>query len=381
MGKGKRYTQEYKDMIVDLYKSGMTLVELSKEYNIARSTLNGWIDKKKEIKVSDDEIMTKQEIMDMKKEMTKIKEENEILKKLWPYCNQKVHIVVSIIETHKKEFGIARMCEVLGIARSSYYKALTKSETPRAKEKEELKDVIHRIYDESKGRYGSPKIHKILTEKEGYKISEKRVQKLMREMNLYSITVKKYKHYSNKKVVEGLENVLKRDFSTKTINEKWVGDITYIHTLKDGWTYLASVLDLYSKKIIGYAYGKSMDNSLVLKALTNAYESQKPSEGVIFHTDLGSQYTSNDMRKECSKLKIRQSFSKKGCPYDNACIESFHAALKKEEVYTTKYSDYNSAKIAIFKYIEGWYNTRRIHSSINYMTPNECERLARSKTV
>ena len=223
--------------------------------------LHCWIDKKKEVKISDDEIMTKQEIMDMKKEMARIKEENEI-----------------------------RMCEVLGIARSSYYKALTKSETPRAKEKEELKEVIHRIYDESKGRYGSPKIHKILTEKEGYKISEKRVQKLMREMNLYSITVKKYKHYSNKKVVEGLENVLKRDFSTKTINEKWVGDITYIHTLKDGWTYLASVLDLYSKKIIGYAYGKSMDNSLVLKALTNAYESQKHSEGVIFHTDLGSQY-------------------------------------------------------------------------------------------
>ena len=303
MGKGKRYTQEYKDMIVDLYKSGMTLVELSKEYNIARSTLNGWIDKKKEVKISDDEIMTKQEIMDMKNEMARIKEENEI-----------------------------RMCEVLGIARSSYYKALTKSETPRAKEKEELKEVIHRIYDESKGRYGSPKIHKILTEKEGYKISEKRVQNLMREMNLYSITVKKYKHYFNKKVVEGLENVLKRDFSTKTINEKWVGDITYIHTLKDGWTYLASVLDLYSKKIIGYAYGKSMDNSLVLKALSNAYESQKPSESVIFHTDLGSQYTSNDMRKECSKLKIRQSFSKKGCPYDNACIESFHAVLKKEEV-------------------------------------------------
>ena len=163
------------------------------------------------------------------------------------------------------------MCEVLGIARSSYYKALTKSETPRAKEKKELKEVIHKIYDESKGRYGSPKIHKILTKKEGYKISEKRVQKLMREMNLHSITVKKYKYHSNKKVVEGLEKVLKRDFSTKTINEKWVGDITYIHTLKDGWTYLASVLDLYSKKIIGYAYSKSMDNSLVLKAFRRCY--------------------------------------------------------------------------------------------------------------
>lgn len=273
------------------------------------------------------------------------------------------------------------MCEVLGIARSSYYKALTKSEKPRAKEKEELKEVIHRIYDENKGRYGSPKIHKILTEKEGYKVSEKRVQKLMREMNLYSVTIKKYRHYSSNKVLEGLENVLNRDFSTNSINEKWVGDITYIYTLRDGWTYLASVLDLHSKKIIGYAYGKSMDTSLVLEALTNAHKAQEPPEGTIFHSDLGSQYTSNDMKKLCKKLKMKQSFSKKGCPYDNACIESFHASLKKEEVYTTKYINYNSAKIAIFKYIEGWYNSRRIHSAINYMTPNECEKLSRSKTA
>ncbi|MEG1313572.1 MAG: IS3 family transposase, partial [Bacilli bacterium] len=232
------------------------------------------------------------------------------------------------------------------------------------------------IYTENKGRYGSHKIHFLMREK-GYEISEKRVQHYMREMNLYAITVKKYKHKSSKKVIEGLENVLNRDFTTTTIYENCVGDITYIHTLKDGWTYLASVLDLYSKKIIGYAYGTNMTNDLVMTALEKAYSSQNPDKPIIFHTDLGSQYTSNDMKDLCGKLKIIQSFNKKGCPYDNACIESFHASLKKEEVYTTTYKDFKEAQLAIFAYIEGWYNRKTIHSAINYMTPNQCEALAR----
>lgn len=268
------------------------------------------------------------------------------------------------------------MCSVLGIARSTYYKKITHHESYRSKENKLLKQAILKIYNDNKGRYGSPKIH-FLMKKQGYEISEKRVQRFMREMNLYSITVKKYRHSSSNKVTEGLENVLKRDFTANTINEKWVGDITYIYTLKDGWTYLASVLDLYSKKIIGYAYGTDMTNSLVITALKKAYYSQKPNKQLVFHTDLGSQYTSNDMKILCSNLNITQSFSKKGCPYDNSCIESFHASLKKEEVYTKKYKDFKEAKLSIFAYIEGWYNSKRIHSSINYMTPNQCEVLAR----
>ena len=178
-----------------------------------------------------------------------------------------------------------------------------------------------------------------------------------------------------------MENVLKRDFSTTTINEKWVGDITYIHTLKDGWTYLTSVMDLHSKKIIGYAYGKLMTTDLVLTALKNAYSSQNPPDGVIFHSDLGSEYTSIEVKETCKDLKIVQSFSKKGCSYDNACIESFHAILKKEEVYRTNYYDYYTARIALFRFIEGWYNRRRINSSINYLTSDECERESRKKVA
>ena len=235
------------------------------------------------------------------------------------------------------------MCTVLGVARSTYYKSFDKTKSAREIENEELKAAIIRIYKSNKGIYGAPRIHHILT-------------------------------------TEGLEKVLKRDFKTTSINEKLVGDITYIHTIKDGWCYLASVLDLHSKKIIGYAFGKRMTNTLVIKALKNAYYSQNPDENksLIFHTDLGSQYTSNDLKNLCKEFNIIQSFSKKGCPYDNACIESFHSSIKKEEIYRNKYRTFEEANIAIFKNIEGWYNRKRLHSAINYMTPEECELLARS---
>ena len=269
------------------------------------------------------------------------------------------------------------MCSVLGVARSTYYDFIDRPKSNREKENDELKVKIKKIYDDSSRRYGSPKIAKALN-LSGDKVSEKRVQRLMRELNLYSITIKKFRPHNHKKVVEGLENVLNRDFTTTSINEKWVGDITYIHTLKDGWCYLASVLDLHTRKIVGYAFGRKMTDNLVVKALTNAYSTQMPSDSLIFHTDLGSQYTGKEIKKICHELNIIQSFSKKGCPYDNACIESFHAIIKKEEIYTKTFKTFDEANIAIFKYIESWYNRKRMHSAINYMTPDQCEFLARA---
>ncbi len=172
------------------------------------------------------------------------------------------------------------MCTVLGVARSTYYKSFNKTKSVREIENEELKAAIIRIYKANKGIYGAPRIHHILGT-EGFNVSLKRVQRKMTELGLCAITVKKYKPNSNKKVAEDLENVLKRDFTTNSINEKWVGDITYIHTIKDSWCYLASVLDLHSKKIIGYAFGKRMTNDLVIKALKNAYYKQNPDKNNI----------------------------------------------------------------------------------------------------
>ena len=201
----------------------------------------------------------------------------------------------------------------------------------------------------------------------------------MKKLGIRSIVVKKYRPQKTSKVYEKGENLLNRDFSTSRINEKWVADITYIHSLKDGWTYLASsILDLHTQKIVGYSYSKNMDTSLVMQALDNAITSQKPDRGLIVHSDRGSQYTSKEYRKTIEKNNFKLSYSAKGNPYDNACIESFHALIKKECVYLNTFIDYNHAKIVLFEYLEGFYNRNRIHSSINYMTPDEFEQICRA---
>lgn len=268
------------------------------------------------------------------------------------------------------------MCKLLKVSRSSFYKFLNKKESKRSLENKQLKSKIIKIYEDSKKRYGAPKIHKTL-KAENIHISLKRVQRLMKRFDIKAIVYKKFRPFLSKVKVEDRENILKRDFSTTSINQKWVTDITYIHTIKDGWCYLASVMDLHSKKIIGYSMDKNMDTALAINAVRNAYEVQKPSKPPVLHSDLGSQYTSKDFSRYVLGLKIMHSFSGKGCPYDNACIESFHASLKKEEVNLVKYYDFDAARLAIFEYIESWYNRKRIHSSIGYITPQQCEDLAK----
>lgn len=267
------------------------------------------------------------------------------------------------------------MCETLKVPKSTYYQSFHKTESKRDRERRELTQRIVEIHNESKKRYGAPKIHQVLL-KQGHTISLKRVQRLMKEAGIQSIIIKKFRPTPSKEKVEDRDNILKRDFSTTGINQKWVGDITYIHTLRDGWCYLASVLDLYSRKVIGYSFGRSMSSELVEKALENAYLSQKPAVGIIFHSDLGSQYTSDSFAKMIEGYNMTHSFSYKGSPYDNACIESFHSILKKEEVHPVRYLDFNHARVALFQYIEGWYNRKRIHGSIDYRTPQQMEDLA-----
>jgi putative transposase len=264
------------------------------------------------------------------------------------------------------------MCDVLDVPRSTYYKSLNKTISNRERENNELTKRIIEIHSESKKRYGAPKIHQLLV-KEGYQVSLKRVQRLMKKAGIQSIIVKKFRPAPSKEKVVERENILNRDFSTKSNNEKWVGDITYIHTLKDGWCYLASVMDLHTKKIVGYSLSRTMTTDLITKALENAYYTQKPGEGLIFHSDLGTQYTSDEFAKTIQEFKMTHSFSYKGSPYDNACMESFHAILKKEEVNHVQYYDFHSANISLFNYIEGWYNRKRIHGSIGYKTPQEME--------
>ena len=243
----------------------------------------------------------------------------------------------------------------------------------RQKEYEKFSQKVKQVYEDSKQRYGAIKICRILNDN-GTPCSIKRVQRHMAEQRLHSVVVKKYNHHTNHgSVPDDKENILKRDFKAETINQKWCTDITYIHVKKEGWTYLASVMDLYSRKIIGYAYGTSMTAELAIEAVKNACLNVKDAKGILLHSDLGSQYTSQAFEKFLDSKKMLHSFSRKGNPYDNACIESFHSVLKKEEIYLHTYQDVKEARRAIFEYIEGWYNRKRIHSAIGYITPQQKE--------
>ena len=235
--------------------------------------------------------------------------------------------------------------------------------------------MILEKYNESKGRYGSPKIQKEL-EKNGIKVSQKRVARRMKILGIRSVIVKKYKPGPSKSKVDDTNkpNLLNQEFKAERLREKLVSDITYIYTKEIGWTYLAVVMDLYSLRVIGYSYGKSMDADLVIQAIENARKKGKFIENAIFHSDLGSQYTSNKVEEYLKGLKLRHSYSKKGYPYDNASMESFNAILKKEEVNLHEYETFEEARRAIFEFIEGWYNRKRIHSSIDYKVPNEVEK-------
>ncbi len=196
----------------------------------------------------------------------------------------------------------------------------------------------------------------------------------MQHLNIRSVVVKKYSHKSSNSAIPiDKENILGRDITTTSINEKWVTDITYIYVLKEGWTYLASVMDLHTRKIIGYSYGTQVTPELALQAVKNAVLNINDTDGIILHSDLGSQYTSQIFERYMKEHKFIHSFSRKGNPYDNACIESYHSVLKKEEIYLHTYTDFKEAKLAIFEYIEAWYNRKRIHSAIGYRTPQQAE--------
>ena len=280
---------------------------------------------------------------------------------------------MTFIQNNLTDYSVSQLCSALKFSRSTYYKVLVRVPSNKQKEFEESGRKVKQAYEDSKQRYGAVKICHILNDN-GTPCSVKQVQRHMAEQGLCSVVVRKYNHRANHgSVPDNKVNILKHDFETETINQKWCTDITYIHVQKEGWTYLASVMDLCSRKIIGYAYGTSMTAELAVKAVENACLNVRDTKGIILHSDLGSQYTSQAFEDCLARKEILHSFSRKGNPYDNACIESFHSVLKKEEIYLHTYQDSKEAHRAIFEYIEGWYNRKRIHSSIGYLTPQQKE--------
>ena len=264
------------------------------------------------------------------------------------------------------------MCRVLDVTRSGYYAWLKRPKSRRKISNEELYQHILRIYQLFDRRYGSLKITHHLRN-EGILCNKKRVARLMKQHGLQAKGKRKFKATTNSKHNYPVaENLLNQDFSAQRPNQIWVADITYIGT-GEGWLYLAAIMDLYSRQIIGWAMDSTMTRQLVIDAFKQAIGRRKPPAGLIHHSDRGSQYASHEYQKLLKKHQCIPSMSRKGNCYDNACMESFFSTLKRELVYDERYETRNQAKSSIFQYIELFYNRRRLHSKLGYKTPYEFE--------
>ena len=265
------------------------------------------------------------------------------------------------------------MCRVLNVHRSGYYAWKLKPLSDRAIEDEALLVEIKRSYEDSHGIYGSPRIHYDLREA-GFVCSENRVAKIMRNAKLKSIRGYRKPRYKSGMPAMAAPNRLQQVFTVAQPDVAWVTDITYIRTYQ-GWLYLAVVIDLYSRSVVGWSMKPTMATEIVLDALTMAVWRRKPQQSVIIHSDQGSQFGSDDFTRWCKDNRLEPSMSRRGNCYDNAVAESFFSSLKKERIKRKIYATGEEAKSEIFEYIEVFYNRKRRHSHLNQLSPMMFEKM------
>ena len=280
------------------------------------------------------------------------------------------------IRVEKAKHDVALLCRTLEVSRQGFYAWLGRKPCQRKLTDEMLRRSIRREFADSGARYGAPRVQKAL-DAQGQSTSRKRVARLMRQDGLIARHRRRFIHTTDSRHGFAVApNLVNRNFAPDGPNRVWATDITYIRTMR-GWFYLAVVLDLFSRKVVGWSMQPYMDRRLVLAALDMAIESRRPAPGTLMHhSDRGVQYACHEYRQALADAEIAVSMSRKGNCWDNAPVESFFSTLKHELVYRTSFASHDAARAALFQYIEGFYNRRRLHSSLGYLSPVEYERRA-----
>lgn len=280
------------------------------------------------------------------------------------------------IQSHRDLFSVTMMCRVMNVSTSGFYESLKGERSPRSKRTEAIRSDVRRVYEQYKGIYGSYKIaEKLNKDAQLQSACRNTVALAMQEMGLKSRVSKQFKPTTTvtDPSKQPAENILSQDFRATRPNQKWVADITYLPTLV-GWVYLAVVIDLFSRKVVGWSMSDRLTTPLITDAMKQAVEQRRPHGGeLLHHSDRGCQYTSDAYRQMLAKLGITCSMSRTGCCYDNAVAERFFWSLKHEWTKFESYSDMDSARWSVFKYIETFYNSERIHQTLGYKTPNQFE--------
>lgn len=276
------------------------------------------------------------------------------------------------MKQYANQFSVSLMCRVLSVSPSGYYGWLSRKASKRSCDRAVLGDKIKEIFDKEKRRIGSPRITRRL-KNNGIVVGRHQVASIMREQGWRAKAAKKFKATTNSKhSLPVAPNVLNQNFSASCPNEKWVSDITYIWT-EEGWLYLAVVLDLYSRRVVGWCLSERMTTDLVKQALMMALWRRHFPENVIIHSDRGSQYCSHEYQQLLTKHRLICSMSKRGDCYDNAAMESWNHSFKVEAIHGERFMTRAQAKLHIFDYIDVYYNRSRLHSKLGYLSPEDFE--------
>lgn len=284
------------------------------------------------------------------------------------------------MKAHEKEYPVVFMCETLSVSTSGYYAWRGRDCGDKEGKQFRLLRLIEEIHKGSRGTYGSPRIFNVL---KGMRtnVSKTTVEKMMKSNGIFAKMKKRFRVTTDSKhSLPVAPNLLKRNFSPEKPNQVWASDITYLWT-REGWLFLAVVVDLFSRQIVGWSLQKTMTTDLVLSALHQAYFRRKPGTGLIFHSDRGSQYCAKEFRKALKKYRMLQSQSRKANCWDNACVESFFHTLKTEAIYHEDFYTRKEAENFIFEWVEAFYNRQRIHSTLGYKSPVDFERFSAEFTA
>ena len=285
-----------------------------------------------------------------------------------------------LVDAAKKEFPVQRLCKVLGVSPSGYFAWQSRPASRRQREDLVLLAHVRSAFALSNGTYGSPRMTHELQD-QGLSVGRRRTARLMRENGLKARQRRRFKRTTDSlHAFPVAPNLLDQDFSAKRADEKWGADISYVWT-REGWLYLAVVMDLYARRVVGWAVSDRLHKELVLTALQRALVIRRPGAGLIHHSDRGSQYCSNEYQAELRKHGVRISMSGKGNCYDNSMVETFFKTLKSELVWRTAFQTRAEAQEALARYIDGFYNPLRRHSALGFISPAQFERHKASQTA
>ncbi|WP_250658436.1 IS3 family transposase [Alkalimarinus coralli] len=370
----RRFTEEFKEEAANqVIVAGHSVADVAARLGVSGKSLYNWVrkyEKPKEQRVSEDD--TQSELRRLRAELKRVTQERDILKKANGVLRKRVRVRYTFIRTNQNDFPLSLLCKTMKVNRSGYYAWLKQPLSKKAKEDQRLTGLIKQFWLESGCVYGYRKIHSDLREV-GEHVGKNRVARLARVEGIKAqVGYRKRPGSSSGAVAEAAPNHLNREFSVETPDMVWVTDITYIRT-HEGWLYLAVVIDLYSRQVVGWSMDSRMEASLVLNALLMAVWRRKPVNRVLIHSDQGSQFTSSDWVNFLDVHNLKQSMSRRGNCYDNAVAESFFQLLKRERVRRRIYATRADARRDVFDYIEMFYNSTRKHGNNGMLSPKDYE--------